>query len=332
MCTALGEAATFDLFLLNDTSRSATGTLSFSVVTPSGKLHKLAAFPAPAQTPDVFSYLIKESFITPPLTEEGMYRFKFSLSSAPLATPTKAIWVTNTRVRPSSRSVTVATAGITPQLRRQLAALPGVTLSDFAPGQKYDVIVSSGLTPKTSATQNSGDTTGLENQPGHETGAVQTTTQLGHLDPAILDAVRAGTPLLAIPQADTLSEGVAQQLAAAGAFTYSGTVGDFRAPWMGNWYFVRKHTLYAGMPSDQALGIHYQARGRQSNGLLVDHAPSGSPIEIVAAYSRDHDRNIGAGTFTCTLGKGKIVYHRVPEMHPVLQQRFLANALAFLTT
>ena len=137
-------------------------------------------------------------------------------------------------------------------------------------GKKYDVIITSGLTAHTSATQNSGDTTGLENQPGHEVGAVPTTTEVGHIDPAILEAVRAGTPLLAIPQADTLSDGVAKQLAAAGAFTYNGTVGDYRAPWMGNWYFVREHPIYAGLPVNQVMGIHYQTKGRQANGLLVD--------------------------------------------------------------
>jgi len=143
--------------------------------------------------------------------------------------------------------------------------------------------------------------------------------------------VRAGTPLLAIPQTDALSDGVAKQLAAAGAFTYNGAVGDLRAPWMGNWYFVRRHALYEGLPVDQAMGIHYQARGRESNGLLIDRAAGGAEVEIVAAYSRDHSRQIGAGTFTTRLGAGKIVYQRVPEMHPVMQQRFLANALRWLT-
>jgi len=214
------------------------------------------------------------------------------------------------------------------ELRRQLSALIGAPVQNFVQGERYEVIITAGLTAHSSATQNSGDTTGLENQPGHETGAVQTTTQLGHIDPAILEAVHAGTPLLAIPQADTLSDGVAKQLAAAGTFTYNGTVGDFRAPWMGNWYFVREHPIYAGLPVNQAMGVHYQAKGRQSNGLLVD----GPNVEIIAAYSRDHDRNIGAGTFTTKLGATKILYHRVPELHPVLQQRFLANALAWLTT
>ncbi len=121
--------------------------------------------------------------------------------------------------------------------------------SDFTPGTKYAAIITSGLTASTSATQNSGDTTGLEAQPAGDTGGIQTTTQSGQIDTAVLEAVHAGTPLLAIPQADTLSEGVAKQLAAAGAFTYNGTVGDYRAPWMGNWYFVRDHPIYAGLPS-----------------------------------------------------------------------------------
>jgi hypothetical protein len=97
---------------------------------------------------------------------------------------------------------------------------------------------------------------------------------------------------------------------------------------MGNWYFVREHPLYAGLPVNQVMGIHYQVKGRQANGLLVD----GPKVEIIAAYSRDHDRRVGAGTFATTLGTTKIIYHRVPDMHPVLQRRFLANALAWLTS
>ena len=329
-CTARGESAIFDLYLLNDTPQPATGTLSFTVITPSNKLLKLTELPAPEHVPDQFSYLAKEAIQTPPLTEEGLYRFKFSLSSAPLSTQTKEIWVTEPPAYKRARALNIAVSGITSTLHKQLTDLAprlGLEIEDFTPGKKYDAIISSGLTAHTSATQNAGDTTGLEAQPTSDTGGIQTTTQFGHIDPAILEAVRAGTPLLAIPQADTLSEGVAKQLAAAGAFTYSGTVGDYRAPWMGNWYFVRQHPIYAGLPVNQVMGIHYQAKGRQANGLLVD----GPNVEIIAAYSRDHDRKIGAGTFTTTLSTTKILYHRVPDLHPVLQQRFLANALAWLT-
>jgi beta-galactosidase len=328
---ARGESATFDLYLLNDTPQPATGTLAFTAVTPSNKLIKLAEFPAPTAVKDQFTYLLKEAFQTPPLTEEGLYRFKFSLSSAPLSTQTKEIWVTEPPAYKRARALSIAVSGITPALHKQLTDLAprlGLAIEEFATGKKYDVIITSGLTQKSSATQNSGDTTGLENQPGHEVGAVQTITQLGEIDPTVLEAVRAGTPLLAIPQADTLSDGVAKQLATAGAFTYTGTVGDYRAPWMGNWYFVREHPVYAGLPVNQVMGIHYQTKGRQANGLLVD----GPNVEIIAAYSRDHDRNIGAGTFTTKLGATKILYHRVPDLHPVLQQRLLANGLSWLTT
>ena len=91
---------------------------------------------------------------------------------------------------------------------------------------------------------------------------------------------------------------------------------------------MRQHAIYEGLPVNQAMGIHYQAKGRQADGLLVE----GPNVEIIAAYSRDHDRNIGAGTFTTRLGSTKLLYHRVPELHPALQQRFLANALQWLTS
>jgi hypothetical protein len=200
------------------------------------------------------------------------------------------------------------------------------------------VIISAGITSHTRADGQVGETTGLEAappmKPGHtpEPGEEAQIIALGHLQTGILDAVRAGTPLLAIPQTDTLSDGVAKELAAAGAFTYRGDVGDFRAPWMGNWYFVREHALFEGLPQNQALGGFYQCKGRPSNGLLVDKSPNGAPIEVIVGYSRDHDRNIGAGTFTAHLGKGKVIFHRCPDFHPVLQQRFLANALRWLTT
>ena len=179
------------------------------------------------------------------------------------------------------------------------------------------------------SSQNAGETTGQEALPVR--GAPRRPQQPGALADGIIEAVKAGTPLLAIPQTDAISDGVAKQLAAAGAFTYNGAVGDLRAPWMGNWYFVRKHALYDGMPVDQAMGIHYQAKGQAANGLVIDRAPGGAEVEIIAAYSRDHSRVIGAGTFTTRFGAGKIVYQRVPELQPVMQQRFLANALRWLT-
>jgi beta-galactosidase len=341
MCVEQGKAATFDLYLANDTPNAATGTLTLTMITPSGKKSDLITFPAPTHVVDQFSYLLKEAFTTPPLTEEGLYRFKFVLSSSPLSTQTKELWVAGIpRPNDDCKAMYVAVSGITPTLRKQLDTLGKSNgcfeLVDFKPGGAYKLIISGGLTSHTSTEQNVGETTGEgapasqpPMKPGHkpEPGETAIPTELGHLQHGILEAVQAGTPLLAIPQADTLSEGVAQQLSAAGAFTCHGAVGDFRAPWMGNWYFGRDHALFAGLPANAALGSFYQIKGRQSNGLLVD----GPNVEVVIAYSRDHDRNVGAGTFTTRLGNTKVLYHRTPDFHPVLQQRFLANALRWLT-
>jgi hypothetical protein len=329
-----GKTAVFDLYLANDTPEAATGTLTFSMITPSGKRSELVKVPAPAHVVDQFSYLLKTGFETPVLSEEGLYRFKFEISSVPLATQTREIWVTRAPNKwLGGRPAKVGVSGITPGLRKQLEQA-GVEfqINDFKAGEHYDVIISSGITSKVKGDGEVGETTGESMpviKPGHvpEPGEGPVPTQLGHLQAGIVEAVKTGTPLLAIPQADTLSEGVAQQLAAAGAFTYRGAVGDFRAPWMGNWYFVREHKLFEGLPVNAALGGFYQCEGRPSNGLLVD----GPDVEVVVGYSRDHDRHVGAGTFTTKLGAGKVVYHRCPDFHPVLQARFLANVLGWLT-
>jgi beta-galactosidase len=326
-----GKSATFDLYLCNDTPDAARGTLTFTMIAPSGKKTDLITLPAPEHIADQFSYLLKEAFLTPVLIEQGLYRFKFSISSSPLTTQTKEIWVTKAD-DPRCKVVKIGISGVSPALRKQLDALGCATVSEFKSGETYGVIITAGYTSHVKTDGEVGETTGEQMpviKPGHapEPGEVATPTQLGRIDPAVLEAVRAGTPLLCMPQADTLSEGVAQQLAAAGAFQYHGAVGDFRAPWMGNWYFVREHKLFEGMPVNQAMGLFYQAPGRQSNGLLVD----GAGVEVIVGYSRDHDRNIGAGTFTVRLGKGKILYHRVPDLQPILRKRFLANAIQFLT-
>jgi beta-galactosidase len=346
-----GQPATFDFFLANDTPQAATGALTFTMITPGGKRTDLIQLPAPTHIVDQLSYLLKEGFTTPLLTEEGLYRFKFSISSSPLATQTKELWVTQARFSeiekqfsrlnqyPGGRSLKYAAAvsGVTPAQRKQLMDIQVLSITDFNPHEKYDLIITAGFTAHTVINGQIGETTGETMpamHPGHkpEPGEVPEPTELGHIDPTILEAVRNGTPLLCIPQADTLSEGCAQQLAAAGAFTYHGAVGDFRAPWMGCWYFLREHPLFDGMPVNQAMGLFFQSPGRESNGLLIGRASNGPEVEILVGYSRDHDRNVGAGTFTTKLGKGKILYHRVPDMQPVMQQRFLANALRWLTT
>ena len=261
----LSEGAVFDLYLFNDTSTVATGELVFSVIDPENRRTELARFPLPAQQPDQFSYLLKEGFTYKPRAvvngaPEGGYRFRCELAHYPLATQTKEVWFLNPPCGClAGLPYTVGVSGITPAIRKQLESWgPLFVIREFTPGERYNVIISSGITSHTHADGQVGETTGLEAappmKPGHtpEPGEEAQIIALGHLQTGILDAVRAGTPLLAIPQTDTLSDGVAKELAAAGAFTYHGAVGDFRAPWMGNWYFVREHALFDRPPTKSA--------------------------------------------------------------------------------
>ena len=146
------------------------------------------------------------------------------------------------------------------------------------------------------------------------------------LDDALLARVHSGLPLLIDDADDHEADQDAHRLAAAGAFRYDGLVGRARAPWMGSWYFVRAHPIYDGLPVNETMHGDYQIGTGSANGLRV----GGPNVQIIAAYSRDHDRNIGAGTLTAPLGSGTVLFQCMPSMHPAMRARWLANALAYL--
>jgi beta-galactosidase len=344
--TASGDSATFDIWLLNDTDAQLDGELILSVVDPKGDRSELARYPVPKHVQNQFSYLLKEGFTTPPLKIEGLYRFKLEVTSHPLSANTREIWVADPNPYKHAKALEIGVSGVTPELRKRLAALGEV--ADFAPGDHYDVLVSCGIGENTTISSEAGDDASLDAPSASaasattpappsaiparplEPGEAAPIAVPGKLSDAVMDAARAGTPLLVIAQADSLAHGVATQLAAAGAFEYRGLVGGLRAPWMGNWYIVREHPVYDGLPVKCAMGIFYQARGRQANGLLIENKTGAEPVEIITGYSRDHDRNVGAGTFTAKIGAGRILFQRVPEMTRVFDQRVLANAVNWL--
>jgi hypothetical protein len=100
---------------------------------------------------------------------------------------------------------------------------------------------------------------------------------------------------------------------------------------MGNWLFVRAHSTFASLPADRILGVHYQAHGKASNGLLIERAAGAAEPEVIMGYSRDHDRKTGAASFACKVGTTPVLVHRAPEFSAPLQHRWLANSIAFLT-
>ncbi|HWB83955.1 MAG TPA: hypothetical protein VG675_07425 [Bryobacteraceae bacterium] len=316
LCLAVGDKATFDIYLCNDSHKPVTGKLVFTVTDPAGVRRRLASFDAPPFETDRFTYLIKEGFTTGALNKEGRWRFRLSLPNSNAEAFERELLV----VAPTPkgfRPLKVGNASLAAAIEEQVRAIPGVTVESFQPGQHYDVLMASGGGP------NAEKNTSVDAEGAYKpTGALKEF----QIPPAVMDAVRAGTPLLACTPSEGQAAGIARQLGEAGAFKYNGLVGPARASWMGSWYFVREHAIFDGLPVNQALGLHYQVKGGGSNGWLVE----GTNVEIVAAYSRDHDRSIGAGVLTAKLGSTPIVLHQITSMQAVLHGRLLANALHWL--
>ncbi|MGN6819541.1 MAG: sugar-binding domain-containing protein [Sphingomonas sp.] len=319
---AIGESASLDLYLFNDSGEQAPGTLRLSVTGPDGREREVGTYPVPVFEPDVMRHLIAEQVALSAFALPGAHHVRFAHSAQPDATFERTMWVVAPAAKPA-RPIRIGVAGIGQSLRTQLSALGGISIEDWKPGGRYDGIVAQGLKADEIARRQVGEQTGLEAQPkkGEKPKLV-----LGEIDAAVLDAVKNGTPLLALVPEDGLADGVARQLSALGLFGYHGQVGDLRAPWMGNWNYLSAHPLFDGIPADMATSVLHQVEGQASNGLLVD----GEGVEIIAGYSRDHDRRNGAASLIARRGGMRVAVHRMPDMVAPLQRRFLENAVRWL--
>lgn len=153
------------------------------------------------------------------------------------------------------------------------------------------------------------------------------------LNAAIERAQRDGTRVVLLTSGGSDAEQVATFLASQGLVTYSGPVGASGPSWMGFWFFGRKHDLLAGLPSDCVLDWPYQITS--GNGLRL----SGSGVESVIGYGKNHDPNVGVAAAIIPCGQGKIVLLALPglmdsfvsgasgKFQPVTAKRLMFNAL-----
>ena len=323
LVAALGEKVGFDLYLLNDSNRPAPGRLSFSISEPGrdehipGARHSIGSYNAPTFVRDQLSYLVKENVASPVLDREGVWTTRFALNEDEETEHRREIWVVNPTPR-IFEDLHIATLGLSDEMAAQVAPIPGIRFSPFAAGQPYDAIIASPPTARPTDTVSTDDV-----------GADRRSRSIPptRLPQEIVAAFMAGTPLFVLCTSDGQAEGAGAQLASAAGFKFSGMVGSSRASWMGTWFFVKKHPVYDGLPVNRAMSIDYQVKGSDSNGLIVD----GDGIEIIAAYSRDHDRKIGAGTFVYWGQGRKLLFHRITQMHPVFHRRLLSNGIQYLT-
>jgi hypothetical protein len=150
---------------------------------------------------------------------------------------------------------------------------------------------------------------------------------------AIERARRDGTRVVLLTSGAGDAEQIATLLAAQKLVTYSGPVGGSGPSWMGFWFFGRKHWLLDGLPSDCVLDWPYQIAS--GNGLLL----SGTGLESVVGYGKNHDPNVGVAAAVIPCGQGEIVLLALPGLmdsfvsgasgtfHPVTAKRLMFNAL-----
>ena len=107
-----------------------------------------------AMRPDRGSAHSFKRFVSPPLEQEGLYRFATSLSGTLSAAYVRDVFVVNTKFPPvDGRTLRIGVAGVWPVLRQQLAAIPGIVAEDFTPGVLSSVVISSGLTDQSTPAQ-----------------------------------------------------------------------------------------------------------------------------------------------------------------------------------
>lgn len=118
-----------------------------------------------------------------------------------------------------------------------------------------------------------------------------------------------GTTLIFWTNGPDLAERALRMMDSRGIVKFAGAVGGGRMPWMGSWSAVREHPLLKGLPVNTALNWEWQTSG--GNGFIVD----GEGVEWIAAFGRDHDRNIGASLITVPYGKGEIIVNCIGDCY-----------------
>ncbi len=312
------EKAVLDIYFFNDTNQEVKSKIELSLQEPDGKITNIASYDTPENVKDKFSYLLATDVITPPLEKTGLNKIIVTLKGHP--TFTRDIWVIDTNIEIKANKIAII--DIPKSFEEFLKTIPNLKIEPYTKGTKYDCIISSGLSAAEIAKKQVGEQTGLEAQPNKD--AVKQGIK-GKLNSDILEEIANKTPVFIYAPDDDLADGIAGQLSSLNYFKYEGQVGNLRAPWMGNWNFIRSHEIYSGIPSDQATNTFHQAEGQLSNGLIID----GEGIEIIGAYSRDHDRKIGAASFILN-NKANLFFARMPPFVSALHKRYILNAINFL--
>jgi len=326
---AKGEPIVADAYIINETNRHGAFTLHFTAAldVDKGKPFFDTTFPVDVKGGDVYSELLKDgiSFTAP---SDGYVTMKVWLTSAdnaePMLTRTEPALVVDPNPAPITGTIAYAdfNGTLAPALQKQYG-ITAVSL-DSAPSKVDAILVSSAGTPRYAnpkAEHKGRD----ESKPGYDWATVLHST---------MDRVKGGARLV-LMGIDARDIGdAAKVLAAEHLLTYSGEAGFDDTPWVGHWYFCRKHWLLDGLPTDCVLDWQYQP-GAHGDGLVMD-APG---MEGVIGYGKNPGPELGFGAVVVPVGEGKIIFLAMGGLNdaftngdpngfePAVARRIIYNAL-----
>ncbi len=149
-----------------------------------------------------------------------------------------------------------------------------------------------------------------------------------------LPRVRAGSRLILMGMDAEDMGHAAEVLAKDGVLSYAGRAGYDDTPWLGHWYFARKHWLLDGLPVDCVLDWQYQTAA-PGDGLVLD----AQKLEAVIGYGKNPSPGLGLGAAVVPVDHGEIILlamgglanaflHDDPKgFQPLAATRIIYNAL-----
>lgn len=291
-----GERPVLDLFHIDERLRTKGGAIELSHVAPDGTRQVLGKHALPAMGEEVFAALVTRDLAGPQMLREGYHELHAAITDAGTHSHSTRLFV----IEPAHATLAGVSLGIVgdPAVFAAMTPNSRFTAAAFERTRGCDVIVATRF-----ETDRGIDLTG------------------------IVRAVRAGTPLLVLAQSASDAHRWSRLLAGLGALEYAGMVGDNRGCWMGNWTFARRHSIYEGLPVDQVMKWEYQVAHDDASGAMVE----GRGVEVIAGYGRDHDDTMGAATYSARLDKTPIVVQCIRRMQPLVYERFINNAVRFLS-
>jgi len=367
MIVSKGNKDIVDVFLVNETNRKGAYTLKLTVKRPDGSVMFKTEKEVNATGGDTYGQLLADNieFTT---DAPGMLKIEAVITQKkgeekPLEGK-EEINVVDVESIPVFKNIALVESDN--ELANTLKDAWGVVpqkLSDIDPGKHLDAIVlstkmatndlfksgkpvtnepvSQNLIPEGQAASGQAKTVAT---------AVQTQSgiSIADFDEALKRVKNDGTRLVLWPDNDRGADAFAKELAKRNIVKYTGKVGNLGAPWFGTWFFVRRHWLLDGLPTDCAMDWRYgisafggpewlkeSPKGTNTDGLMID----GEGVEGVVGFGADHNPKVGLSACVIPYGKGQIILYCLPQLVASLQtkgdfainrticKRLLANSL-----